>query len=592
MMTDYRILGAAVLLAGIAFGSSADAGSGEGCDNGVPVGGTACANQGEGVQYRCQPGSRPGQSKWAQESCNGGTCVGAACTNGGGSPPPGPEGCDNGVKVGGTACAHQGEGIQYRCQPGSRPGQSKWAQESCNGGTCVGAACTNGGGSPPPGPEGCDNGVKVGGTACAHQGEGVQYRCQPGSRPGQSKWAQESCNGGTCVGAACTKGGTPTAGCDGGIPIGGTTCLNPGDLYQHRCLKGSAPGKSKWEKEACKPGEACRAWEGRCSSTQRCLFVGKKGECSADGSAATNCVDAPGGPIWQTTACGGANRCIILGADLTGPAACTSGATTCDGAALGTGKCETEGGRKVIECALVGNEVRWNTRFCAGSRVCQGGACVPPNANCYGAPLGSARCFENNGLYQECRLVNVSCSETHGFGCPFDSPEVDRKAVWVIDMCESGAVYGKDKITCINGTCEDPNHLPPAGPERRRWSPPKLAFASAGPLPAMTCTRLLEAADLAGTWDDNYLCSDVNIGMRWSSAGPIPGMKCTQINEPAEPPATTWNDNYLCIPKNIPLTLQWSYAGPIAGKTCVAWNEAADPHTWADNFLCYSAGNR
>ena len=47
---------------------------------------------------------------------------------------------------------------------------------------------------------GCDNGVPVGGTACAHQGDPVQYRCQPGSQPGQSNWSQESCNGGTCQG--------------------------------------------------------------------------------------------------------------------------------------------------------------------------------------------------------------------------------------------------------------------------------------------------------------------------------------------------------------------------------------------------------
>jgi hypothetical protein len=51
----------------------------DGCDNGIPVGGTACAYQGDSVQYVCQPGSRPGASLWLAQSCNGGTCQNAAC---------------------------------------------------------------------------------------------------------------------------------------------------------------------------------------------------------------------------------------------------------------------------------------------------------------------------------------------------------------------------------------------------------------------------------------------------------------------------------------------------------------------------------
>ena len=163
-----------------------------GCDNGVPIGGTACASQGAAVQYRCGAGSTPGNSHWTTESCSGGTCQGNACV----APPP-VGGCDNGVPIGGTACGSQGAAVQYRCGAGSTPGNSHWTSESCNGGSCQGSACT----AAPVG--GCDNGVPIGGTACASQGAPVQYRCGAGSTPGNSHWTAESCNGHTCQGNAC-----------------------------------------------------------------------------------------------------------------------------------------------------------------------------------------------------------------------------------------------------------------------------------------------------------------------------------------------------------------------------------------------------
>jgi hypothetical protein len=114
----------------------------EGCDNGVPVGGTACKSQGDSVEYVCQSGSKPGASLWQSRSCNGGTCQGSACQSAG-------SGCDNGVPVGGTACKNQGDSVEYVCQPNSRPGASLWQSRSCNGGTCQGSACqgTAGGGT-------------------------------------------------------------------------------------------------------------------------------------------------------------------------------------------------------------------------------------------------------------------------------------------------------------------------------------------------------------------------------------------------------------------------------------------------------------
>ena len=67
-----------------------------GCDNNVPINGTACKSQGDQVQWRCLPGSQPGKNIWIFENCNGGTCqgnkcsippitTGAQCTNSGGT---------------------------------------------------------------------------------------------------------------------------------------------------------------------------------------------------------------------------------------------------------------------------------------------------------------------------------------------------------------------------------------------------------------------------------------------------------------------------------------------------------------------------
>jgi len=77
----------------------------------------------------------------------------------------------------------------------------------------------------------CDNGIPVGGTACATQGGAAQYRCLFGSTPGASLWAAESCNGGTCSGSSCTTGGGGSCSCSGGgtfwhtsVPASDTSC--------------------------------------------------------------------------------------------------------------------------------------------------------------------------------------------------------------------------------------------------------------------------------------------------------------------------------------------------------------------------------
>lgn len=126
---------------------------------------------------------------------------------------------------------------------------------------------------------------------------------------------------------------------------------------------------------------------------------------------------------------------------------------------------------------------------------------------------------------------------------------------------------------------------PPPPPCTSRVGP--FAWDCAGPIAGMTCTQILEAAD-PHTWGDNYFCSDVDRGFRWSNAGPVAGMRCTQIAEASEPAAHAWTDNFLCVPEWSPYQFRWSSAGPVAGMECLRWAEPADPHTWGDNYLCWT----
>ena len=72
--------------------------------------------------------------------------------------------------------------------------------------------------------------------------------------------------------------------------------------------------------------------------------------------------------------------------------------------------------------------------------------------------------------------------------------------------------------------------------------------------------------------------------LRWSMSRPINGMTCTQISEPSDP--DYWQDNFLCSPVDI--SLRYSYKGPIAGMKCIKINEPDAGPVWSDNFLCHS----
>lgn len=447
------------------------------------------------------------------------------------------EGCDNGVPVGGTACAGQGDPVQYRCLAGSKPGASNWTQESCNGGTCQGAACKAG---PPAGADSCDNGVPVGGTACKAQGDAFQYRCLAGSKPGKSKWNKESCNGATCQGAACKAGPPapppppPSQGCgEAGL---GSCGLNPDGTYSWtRC------DPPNWAQGTCPRGQDC----------------------------------------WSSVGI----KCVPTGAN-------------CDGKRIGETKCASEGGKQVFECVLTGQHGEWQPRTCGGALACHEGACVPAAATCDGSPLGATRCIRGNEVeYERCAFSEGTARWTNSV-CAGEQQCVGNACIEWWNKCETAGqkfCAGGLAVNCTgnkNGTAQRCmwDEFCNNGQCLRRYSTVKeltFRFSSAGPIAQMNCTQVHEAADPGGTWNDNYFCASRDLGMRWSSAGPIFGMRCTQINEPAEPPSTTWNDNYLCLPKNVPTILTWSFAGPIPGKTCIAWNEVADPHTWGDNFACF-----
>lgn len=110
-----------------------------------------------------------------------------------------------------------------------------------------------------------------------------------------------------------------------------------------------------------------------------------------------------------------------------------------------------------------------------------------------------------------------------------------------------------------------------------------FVWSYSGPVPGGYCANIVEPSD-PHAWNDNFLCSRFDYGMRWSFAGPIPGMACVNIVEPSDPDA--WADNYLCTWRDI--GLRWSFAGPIPGMNCLQVNEPAEPYNqaWQDNYLC------
>ena len=110
-------------------------------------------------------------------------------------------------------------------------------------------------------------------------------------------------------------------------------------------------------------------------------------------------------------------------------------------------------------------------------------------------------------------------------------------------------------------------------------------WSSEGPIDDMTCVQWKEGSDPDG-WDNNYLCSEEDYGIKWRLAGPIDGMQCINMNDPDQPSEHTWGDNHLCVPADSSLAFQWSTDGEIEGMTCLEITEPNDAN-WKDNYLCY-----
>lgn len=105
--------------------------SGARCDNDVAVGETACNADVADVEYVCARPNASSTEQWDARACPSGTrCQGNRCL------PP----CDNGVWMGETACAAQGQTVEFVCEdPAS---ESPWRARTCPPlHTCQGDRC-------------------------------------------------------------------------------------------------------------------------------------------------------------------------------------------------------------------------------------------------------------------------------------------------------------------------------------------------------------------------------------------------------------------------------------------------------------------
>ncbi len=227
-----------------------------------------------------------------------------------------------------------------------------------------------------------------------------------------------------------------------------------------------------------------------------------------------------------------------------------------------------------------------------------GGGCAlaasPGNSN---HETGNAIDVNNYGAAFSA-LTGAGCTHTYPSNDPvhYDCPGADMRAasirafqhLWNVNnpgdqIAEDGSygpmtearLSGSPANGFAHGGCSTPCDNT-AGP---------LTFSCDGPNDGLHCVSIDEPAD-PDSWSDNVICTQGDIGFRWSNAGPIDGMNCVQVSESAEDEAAAWADNYACLPSDAPYRLFWSSAGPIAGAACVHLDEQADPGSWQDNYLC------
>jgi hypothetical protein len=213
--------------------------------------------------------------------------------------------------------------------------------------------------------------------------------------------------------------------------------------------------------------------------------------------------------------------------------------------------------------------------------------CFEPGRDCDSVDRSGLRTPTDAMLNSLARLLAVSGST---FGFPMDRSRVKGHQEW---MPNHTACPGRTTMQRLDGVVAQARGgggggaPAPSAPACQTRAGP-FAFSCAGALPGMACTAFNEPADRAGTWNDNFLCSTSELGLRFSSSGDLPGMRCISLHEGAEPASTTWTDNRLCVPQASPFRFEFSAAGPIPGRQCLRLFEPADPNTWNDNYLCWN----
>lgn len=454
---------------------------------------------------------------------------------------------------------------------GARAGTACTSAAPCASGFCVDGLC-------------CDSACAGSCEAC--DVEGHRGRCTPvtgAPRAGRTPClGAGSICGGICAGSsgAChyPDGATEcsAARCTGGMAEGRSVCSGAGS-----CLPPTAVSCAPFTCDGpicaggCGPGRPCQA--GNHCTGGRCFLLRENGAVCDQGDqcASSQCVD---GHCCTAAACGVCGAC-------TGPGGTCQMVTSApdpdscagDQSCGADGQCHKTNGQ---DCQANGDCL---SGFCIAGRCCNS-ACSGPCESCaLPAAVGTCQPIPLASDVKNCGRCGNPCSDNHitpvcdqgtcggrcqpGFGdCNADPGKDGCETNTAVDPKNCGACANPCPGTsCIDGACE------------------KIQFewSAAGVIPGKICVPIGEVAD-PFTWDDNFLCTQRDFGLRWSSGGIIPDMVCTQWLEPSDP--HTWNDNYLCAP--VDLGLRWSSLGPIPGLRCTPINEPADPHTWADNYLC------
>jgi hypothetical protein len=399
------------------------------------------------------------------------------------------------------------------------------------------------------------------------------------------------------LGESCTNGQQ----CASGLCVDGVCCNTActeiceacdGDLSRGTCTPTIGPPRA--------PRGPCWGDTGACAgfcdgtSGGRCRYPGPETTC-----AAARCEN---GVAAARAVCSGGGQC-------TSPVAVTCAPFTCDGD-LCAGGCNAA--RPCTPDSFCGGgrcfPRRENGAACESHEQCQNGACVDGRccaqtscgvcAACLG-PQGTCTPVPSGPDPDTCASTSLcadgKCRAIAGRPCK--GPSECLSGFCAQGRCCNAACTGACQSCNLAGSAGTCTSIPFTSDARncggcgvvcpgtrcQAGACEKVVFSwsSAGAIAGQVCVNILEAAD-PYTWNDNFLCTPRDFGLRWSSGGPIAGMTCTQWLEPSDP--FTWNDNFLCAP--VDYGLRWSAAGPLAGMRCTQILEAADPHTWNDNYLC------